>query len=349
MMLVLPQSVFRVQICVRSWRCIRGVARSPSFDTKSIPELPYAENISLAWKQLKPYKVKPVETKTPILFLHGLFGSKLSFNKVARKLSEITLSPAYAVDLRNHGESPHVLPHTYLQMAHDVYNFIKEREWESCILVGHSMGAKVAMLVSLLYPQLVEMLVVVDNSPRSMPLGDKFTNALLGMCEAEKIAFKFKQRSQVERVTEIKEIDEFLEQYIEDKNLRELVMSNLLINRKDLTNIHVKNKVKELFKIPVMNFWKNDVIGAMGEWPDLSVEKYEDPVLVIHGKKSDFVTTKDFGLFHEYFTNIQFKELDCGHWVSQEKPFEFVYLLMRFIQPDMKMSEEEVRRIVEDR
>ena len=125
---------------------------TPSFNVDDIRDLPYKDSVDLSWKYLEPYKAKVDKSRTPVLFLHGLFGSILSFNKTGRSLSEETHSPVYGVDLRNHGNSPHALPFTYSIMAYDIFKFITERNWKNCILIGHSMGAKVAAIVSLLYP-----------------------------------------------------------------------------------------------------------------------------------------------------------------------------------------------------
>ena len=47
-------------------------------------------------------------------------------------------------------------------MAQDVVNFLTSQNIEKVILVGHSMGGKVAQALALLYPQFVEGLVVLD-------------------------------------------------------------------------------------------------------------------------------------------------------------------------------------------
>ncbi|KAI5951815.1 hypothetical protein KGF54_004890 [Candida jiufengensis] len=306
-----------------------------SFDLNNVKDLPFNENIELAWKQLIPYKIKLRKEETPVLFLHGLFGSKLSFNKAGRLFSELTKVPTYALDLRNHGESPHVLPHTYSQMAHDVYNFIKERNWDQCVLVGHSMGAKVAMIVSLIYPELVSKLVVVDNTPHAEQLDEQFKNDLLGMCEVEQIGSQFKKSENGKRVTEIKDVDKMLSQYQKDPLSRSLLMSNLLVTQKDVRNSYIKDKRKEVFKVPVMNFWKHNIINAMGSWPHIpsTTPKFSNPVLVMYGNRSNFVKKEYFDKFKEYFSDIKFEEFNSGHWISQEKPKEFINSLIMFISP----------------
>ena len=49
--------------------------------------------------------------------------------------------PIYALDLRNHGSSPHALPMTYESMASDVRKFVEDKELKNVALLGHSMYA----------------------------------------------------------------------------------------------------------------------------------------------------------------------------------------------------------------
>ena len=47
--------------------------------------------------------------------------------------------PIYALDLRNHGSSPHALPMTYESMASDVRKFVEDKQLKNIALLGHSM------------------------------------------------------------------------------------------------------------------------------------------------------------------------------------------------------------------
>ena len=70
------------------------------------------------------------------------------------------------------------------------------------------MGAKVAMMVSLLYPSLVSKLVVVDNTPHSRPLNHQFYKDLLGMCEVEVNGHQYKTANK-KTVGKISQINRF--------------------------------------------------------------------------------------------------------------------------------------------
>ena len=73
------------------------------------------------------------------------------------------------VDLRNHGRSPHDPIMNFQVMADDVHELMLDLDLEDAILLGHSMGGKVAMQFATTYPELIEKLIVVDIAPKIYP------------------------------------------------------------------------------------------------------------------------------------------------------------------------------------
>ena len=53
------------------------------------------------------------------------------------------------IDARNHGTSPHNPVLTYEAMASDLKHLLSKLHIEKCVLIGHSMGGKVAMTTAL--------------------------------------------------------------------------------------------------------------------------------------------------------------------------------------------------------
>lgn len=94
------------------------------------------------------------ESNTPVIFLHGLFGSKNNFKSIASHIARTTGHPCFGVDLRNHGDSPHAsfseneIP--AIEMARDLALFLTNivkvnLEKREIFLVGHSLGGRVAL------------------------------------------------------------------------------------------------------------------------------------------------------------------------------------------------------------
>ncbi|ODV78953.1 alpha/beta-hydrolase, partial [Suhomyces tanzawaensis NRRL Y-17324] len=247
-------------------------------------------------------------TAPPVVMLHGLFGSMKNFGGVARNIAKLTGRPVHGLDLRNHGLSPHASPHNYLTLAHDVIHHITNHSWREVVLVGHSMGAKAAMVVSLLRPDLVGKLVVVDNSPVNQQLEGNFYLDLEGMCKVEEAYRK-------DRELKMDQIDDILANYEPDPKVRFFLKTNLYQRPQD-----------HLFKVPVLNFEQDHVLRDLGEWPAEAVDGkvFTKPTVVMAAKHSNFIRSTHRPAFEKYFPQVEFQEFDCGHWIVTDKPNEFV-------------------------
>ncbi|RCK66897.1 Abhydrolase domain-containing protein C22H12.03 [Candida viswanathii] len=299
----------------------------PTFSVDDIKDLPYHDSVNLQSRILQPRRTKVIKEKTPIVFLHGLFESILFFKKIAYEVSGATRHLAYGVDLRNHGTSPHALPFTYSIMAYDVFKFITDKNIEQCILIGHGMGAKVAALVSLLYPSVVEKLVLIDGVPCATELNKNFGLSLLAMCEIESRAMEFKSLNG-KRVN-YGEVTKLLRELQPYEKAREQILGNLLRTPKDIRGR--SNIGDEMFKMPVMNFYKYDVLKTTAGWPQLpNVTKFTKPVWAVTAKQST-LDMKDYEEeFKKYFETVNFETVDTDYWFEHNKD-QLVDLLIEII------------------
>jgi len=99
----------------------------------------------------------------PLLILHGLLGSSMNWRSIAPRLSH--RRRILAADLRNHGQSPHATDMTFRTQAEDIIALMDRKGIEKCVLLGHSLGGKVAMATALLHPHRIAALISVDMSP----------------------------------------------------------------------------------------------------------------------------------------------------------------------------------------
>lgn len=102
--------------------------------------------------------VKKGNRKKIIILLHGWGQSKEIWNSLQNKLQK--KYTVYSIDLPGFGESIMTKPFS-LQDYVDVLNsFILQEKIDSCIIVGHSFGGKIASLFTMQYPQKVKKLVL---------------------------------------------------------------------------------------------------------------------------------------------------------------------------------------------
>ena len=99
----------------------------------------------------------------PLVLLHGLMGAAQNWGGIARRLGQKRL--VLAMDARNHGASGHAAGMDYATLAGDVAQTLAARGIGSAAVLGHSMGGKIAMMLALTRPALVDRLVVADMAP----------------------------------------------------------------------------------------------------------------------------------------------------------------------------------------
>lgn len=117
-----------------------------------------------------------------VLALHGITANHVSFSLVAEALPDRFL---LAPDLRGRGLSG-ALPPPYGMRAHadDVVRLLDDAAVERAVVLGHSMGGFVAVVLAHLHPDRVERLVLVDGGlPLPAPPGvdgDALLAAIIG-------------------------------------------------------------------------------------------------------------------------------------------------------------------------
>ena len=150
----------------------------------------------------------------PILILHGLLGSGRNWTSMAKRFAADG-SEAITVDLRNHGRSPHSNAMNYSLMANDIAELISFLKIENPIIIGHSMGGKTAMALSLTKGENIKGLIVVDIAPKKyMHSNISLINA---MTEAE-----------LDKVSSRGEADKLLSKQINNDEIRGFLLQNLI-------------------------------------------------------------------------------------------------------------------------
>ncbi len=102
---------------------------------------------------------------TPLLFVHGFGNEAHVWDDLAT-----AVAPCYrtlAVDLRGHGESDRDPEARYDYDAHvaDLEALTEALGIERLVLVGHSLGGRIAMLFGGRHPERMAGLVIVDSAP----------------------------------------------------------------------------------------------------------------------------------------------------------------------------------------
>ncbi|KAH7166280.1 hypothetical protein EDB81DRAFT_680958 [Dactylonectria macrodidyma] len=273
----------------------------------------YSQSVRpLAYDLHEPTSPRTDKQKAPILFLHGLFGSKKNNRGISKALARDLGRYVYALDLRNHGESPHDARHDYVAMAQDVADFIQDHGLTETTLIGHSMGAKTSMTLALRSPELVSDLVAVDNAPVDATLSRDFAEYIRSM-----------KKIQDANITRQAEADAILSEYEKSLPIRQFLLGNLHRPAGDKTR---------KFRIPL------DIIGRsldnLGDFPykDPNEIRFEKPALFVRGTKSKYVPDELLPLIGQFFPRFRMVDVDAGHWLISEQPEAFRQAVVEFLQ-----------------
>lgn len=273
------------------------------------------ETVDLCYEKHLP-STPPLEARSPLVVLHGLFGSKANSRTVCKNLAKSMDRDIYCLDLRNFGQSPHIKRLDYPLLAADVEKFIDDAKFEKKpILVGHSMGAKTVMAVALRRPELPLMVVAVDNAPVGVAsLGTSFG----------KYIRQLRYALEVKRYTNIKDVEAELALVEPSKQVRQFLLTN--VNRG-------KKGEPCTSKIPLDIIGDAVTNGNIAAWPyDASISRWsKGPVLVIRGTESSYVPDEAIPDIGQYFPDFEVRDIKAGHWVISEKPEEFTSVLEEFI------------------
>ena len=241
----------------------------------------------------------------PLIILHGLFGSSLNWAAQARQLGERW--SVSALDLRNHGNSPWRDGMDYQAMAGDVLRYLDTAGYPEVVLVGHSMGGKAAMALSLMAPERVSALVVVDMAPVAYASGlDVYVEAM--------------QAVDLSGITRRGEVDRALSEAVPDPNLRGFLLQNLVAEN---GRFHWRLNLAVLGQ---------EMASIMGFPEELTTASYAGPVCFISGEQSPYVQPGHRALIASMFPKAEFAPLaGAGHWVHAEAPEAFMQSLTGFL------------------
>lgn len=238
----------------------------------------------------------------PLMILHGLFGFSDNWQTHAKKLMEYYR--VILVDLRNHGHSPWSEDFSYDLMAQDVLELCDELKLQDLILVGHSMGGKVAMRVAQLRESLLEKLVVVDMGTKRYPLHHQ--HILAGIHAVD-----------VEHITVRREAEDQLAKYIDSDGVRQFLLKNL----------YWKEKGKLAWRMNV-EVLEREMDAILAELPEGEVFV---PTLFIRGELSNYITDADIPDIEAQFIDSEVVTIaGAGHWVHAEAPGAFLDTLLAF-------------------
>jgi pimeloyl-ACP methyl ester carboxylesterase len=252
------------------------------------------------------------DTGPRVVFAHGLFGQGRNWTQIGKALADPARADRHRVllvDLPHHGRSGWEAEFDYVGIADQVAGLLDADD--PVTLVGHSLGGKVAMVLALRHPDLVERLCVVDVSPVAYDHLSQFEAYLAAMRGLD-----------LRSLSRRDDADAALADAVPDPTVRGFLLQNL---RRDGDGWRWQVNL--------------DVLAAdlseIGGWPEdrlAGTPPYRGSVLWIAGGRSDYVTPAYAEAMDRWFpTNRLVTIKQAGHWVHSEQPEVFLEVLRRFL------------------
>ena len=239
----------------------------------------------------------------PLVLLHGLFGSARNFGTVQREFAQ--RQRTIALDLRNHGASPHAADMRYSTMATDVLHALEQLDALPAVLLGHSMGGKLAMQAALSQPDAVARLIVADIAPVPYP------PTLLATAEAM-------ASLPLTRGMTRAHADAALSEVVPDAGMRAFLLQNL-----------------QLGAAPAWRIGLAEIIAGFADieaWDAPPNARYDGPTLIIAGATSNYIQPAHRPAIRALFPKARFVTLkNAGHWLHADNPSGFVAVVEAFL------------------
>ena len=257
--------------------------------------------------------------RAPLVILHGLFGASGNFQSWASQLStELRAAQKprriLLVDLRNHGDSGHGPDMSWPTMASDVDALLQKEAIPRAVVMGHSLGGKVAMALALTKPERVERLGVLDMAPVSYTSDD---GSKWGDIRAVVVAV---QTVELARILSKRDADAVLSRSVADPGLRAFVLMNLV--RTSTGGFRWRFNLEAIAAS----------LPKLARWEPIGGQQYGGNTLFVGGGKSKYVRSSHLEAISSHFSRFSISTVrNAAHWVHADEPEALSLIVQSFL------------------
>lgn len=262
------------------------------------------------------YEVYGDPVNPPVVLIHGFGGSTYSWRETIPFLQENKYF-IVAVDLKGFGlsEKGLNLDYSHVSQAQMVSDLLKNLNVKDAVIVGHSMGANVAIMLSMEHPDKVSKLILVDaalNKVNSNPIAQLYP--LISTFPVEQYA------------------RQILLRYANNDKLKDILKSAYY--NQELVTDNIVNGYSVALK---MKDWQDSLVGVIRDSNHNNLPKGLDeigkPVRIIWGLQDPWINIEDGKKINvDIKGSIMDVVEEAGHLPMEEKPAEFNAILLKDIK-----------------
>lgn len=239
-----------------------------------------------------------------VVLLHGLFGMGSNLGLVARALGDAYCT--HQVDLPNHGRSPWVDDMSLPSLAASVRAYMDSVGVDAAVILGHSLGGKVAMELALTARERVLALVVADIAPIAYRGShDDVFAAIAAVAE----------RGPASR----REASEIMAEHVDEPGVVQFLALSL------------RRAEDGVYRWRLNGRALSDNYDALRAPPSDSAP-FNRPTVFIYGDQSSYITEAGMVAAKERFCAANFVAIPgAGHWLHAEQPELFNSTVREFL------------------
>ena len=246
-----------------------------------------------------------------IILLHGWRNHAHCWDDFCRVASE--RFNLLAFDMRGRGRSEWALDGDYSVevTADDVEGIFKRLGLRNVVLVGHSLGGRVAIKVAARSPNLIRKLVLVDIGPVRNPRGGaRIRRDILENCSLPQTFNQLVHRAMRN------------ERFVQREVLRRRLWYAVDLN--------ADGSLQLQFDPVIVAEWLPSVPPATDNSEEISKIRCE--TLIIRGVKSDILSQATLRRMRKLLARVKVQEIaNAGHMVHEDQPDDFAEAVLNFL------------------
>jgi esterase len=255
----------------------------------------------------EPSTVAATTATPPLILLHGLLACSRQWSVVAAELA--IRRPVFALDLRNHGQSPRSAQMDFPALVADLLGWLDARGIGRIDLVGHSMGGKVAMALACRHPERIRRLVIVDIAPRHYRMPSHVAE------------FRAMHELQLDALGSRAEAEMRLEGRVANQAMRRFLANSL---RQD--------EATGAWRWPFDLFALTTALAALKSSPLAPGDRFLGPSFFVAGGRSPYIRVEDEELIRTHFPAANLLRLPhSGHNPHLESRADFIAAVEAFL------------------
>lgn len=261
-----------------------------------------------------------------IVLIHGVGSNASRWEEFTEQTALRHKWQILRLDLRGHGASESKIKATLEQHASDIVSMLDDAGVQKAILIGHSLGAQIAMRTAVLYPDRVTGVVLLD------PL---VTQALMPSVIAQKkrrwILLGVEFFARLANAVGLKRRLPHYSLRQHDQRAREM-----LARGGDALQAFIKeysSPFKDLEHIQIAHYVR-DLLEVTRDTP--AIETLDRPILVIGASSGTFTSADKMQTWVKSLRKGTWCVVNCFHWPLTECPKDVSQLIETWIQREFE-------------